>query len=106
MAGNEPQAHHDYPAPDLLREFIVSREGLTQKASAAQLGITPSALAQYLSRKQRPRADIQRRVAKWTAGAVPESAWLRPGEASDLDEVPEAFAPPPKPTTDPPGRGS
>jgi hypothetical protein len=91
-----------YPAPDLLKGFIGGHPGLTQAAAAKQIGITPSALTQYLGRKQRPRADIQRRIAKWSGGAVPESAWLLPGEANDLDDVPEAFVPPPKVQSEPP----
>lgn len=100
-----------YPAPDLLRVFIDSKK-LTQAGAAEQLEIVPAALHQYLTRKQRPRADIQLRIAKWTGGQVPVAAWLTIEEQKSLDSVGAAVAAEPAPESsdsepaDPPKSGA
>ena len=82
-------------APDLLSQFLADRkgQGLTQVEAARQLAIPPSALTGYIKRKQRPRSDIRQRIAKWTSGEVPESAWLTADELSELGSVGEVVIP-------------
>lgn len=82
-------------APRLLKQFLVSRPGLTQSDAADQLGIRASALSQYLKRKQRPKADIRQRIARWSEGAVPEAAWLTAKERNGLADIDAAVAPAP-----------
>jgi transcriptional regulator with XRE-family HTH domain len=83
----------DYPAPDLLRTFIESHEGLTQAEAATQIGVVPAALNQYLSRKQRPRDAIRKRIARWTEGKVAEESWLTPDELAEIEGTKPAFVP-------------
>lgn len=73
------------PAQGLLKDFI-SAKGLTQLAAAKQLDLPASALSQYLQKKQRPRADIRQKIARWSGGAVPEASWLSSAERRDIDD--------------------
>lgn len=87
----------NYPGAELLRSFLESKRPLTQAAAAGQLGIVPAALTAYLKGIQRPRSDIRQRIAKWSEGHVPESAWLTTEERAAVDDVdavviPEAAA--------------
>lgn len=73
-----------YDAPRLLASFLEAKKPLNQAQAAEQLGIVPAALTGYLKRKQRPRADIRQRIAKWSEGFVPEESWLTDDERGDL----------------------
>ena len=75
-----------YDGPRLLNDFIKSK-ALTRSRAADQLGIWPSALTQYLNRKQRPRDDIRERIEKWTGGAVPCGSWRKLRELRGIDGV-------------------
>jgi len=80
------------PAQGLLKDFIAAK-GLSQVDAARQLDLPPSALNQYLQKKQRPRSDIRQRIARWSGGAIPEDAWLSASERRGIDDQGAAVVP-------------
>lgn len=96
---SEPRHMGTYPAAKLLARFIGDK-GLTQAAAADQLSIVPAALSMYLKRRQRPRADIRTRIAKWSEGAVPEDAWLTAKERAGLASTDPVVVPEPEKSAD------
>jgi len=82
-----------YVAPRLLKAFLESKKPLTQAEAAKQLGIFPSALHGYLNKTQRPRDEVRERIARWTGGKVPISAWRTASEARAISDQDAAFIP-------------
>lgn len=70
--------------PKLFDDYLVARE-IKRADAARQLKTSVSAVHYWIKGGQRPRADIRKRIARWTGGEVPESSWLTEEEASALE---------------------
>ncbi len=70
----------------LLAEFL-KRNGISQRAAAAALGVSAPNMHDWLAGAKRPRAENRVAIDRWTAGAVPAASWSTPDELSNLETV-------------------
>ena len=57
--------------------------GISQKAAASQLGLSPSYLSEILNGRKKPPLDVARRIEEYTGGEVKRLEILYPAEAAD-----------------------
>lgn len=82
----DPVAGHE-----LLRKFLLDNR-LSHESAARALGVTRVSVSWWVEGQQRPRTVLRHALEKWTAGAVPASAWTHTREAALLANV-VPFAP-------------
>ena len=75
-----------------LRAFLKAHN-ITQLAAAGALGVSAVTLHDWLTGAKRPRAERREAIARWTRGAVPESAWATSDERAAASKV-VPFRPP------------
>ena len=59
---------------DRIRAYL-TETGRTQRALAAQLGISPSHLSEIVSGRKRPSLDVAFDIERATGGMVPVQSW-------------------------------
>lgn len=73
-------------APVALNEFL-TRHDLSQITAANALGVGKAVLSGWLAGRTRPRPEYRKAIARWTAGAIPEEAWLSDDDHAMIERV-------------------
>lgn len=70
----------------LLRKFLEDN-GILQSAAALAIGVSAPTMSDWLAGHKRPSDHMRTIIARWTNGAVPESAWLFAEETRAINAV-------------------